>query len=227
MACDFSIAQDLAIFGQAGPRHGSAPDGGSTDFLPLFVGIEAAMESCTLCEPWSAHKAYRLGLVHRVVPAFRIDGEWQPNPLVVSDRWVDGEGSICFGEPVTGEARAAAKERMARGSVDLSRLDAAVESLVWRLANTMPGCLTKTVESVRKHKLEHWDRNRESSRAWLALNMMTEGRAGFRAFHEGSKACREADFILLRQRLAAGSTWDDDLLREVLARAHGGAGTEA
>ena len=40
MACDFSIAQDLARFGQAGPKHGSAPDGGATDFLPLFVGIE-------------------------------------------------------------------------------------------------------------------------------------------------------------------------------------------
>ena len=25
MACDFSIASDLARFGQAGPRHGSAP----------------------------------------------------------------------------------------------------------------------------------------------------------------------------------------------------------
>ncbi|HET9271719.1 MAG TPA: enoyl-CoA hydratase-related protein, partial [Vicinamibacterales bacterium] len=60
MACDFSVAQDLAVFGQAGPKHGSAPDGGSTDFLPLFVGIEAAMQSCTLCEQWSAHKAWRL-----------------------------------------------------------------------------------------------------------------------------------------------------------------------
>ncbi|MBC8486723.1 MAG: enoyl-CoA hydratase/isomerase family protein, partial [Bacteroidetes bacterium] len=30
MACDFTIAQDLARFGQAGPKHGSAPDGGST-----------------------------------------------------------------------------------------------------------------------------------------------------------------------------------------------------
>ena len=47
MACDFSLASDLAVFGQAGPRHGSAPDGGSTDFLPLFVGIEKAMVSCT------------------------------------------------------------------------------------------------------------------------------------------------------------------------------------
>ncbi|MEE9311758.1 MAG: enoyl-CoA hydratase-related protein, partial [Planctomycetota bacterium] len=38
MACDFSIAVDTARFGQAGPKHGSAPDGGSTDFLPLMVG---------------------------------------------------------------------------------------------------------------------------------------------------------------------------------------------
>ncbi|MFQ5335966.1 MAG: enoyl-CoA hydratase-related protein, partial [Flavobacteriales bacterium] len=56
MACDFTIAQDLARFGQAGPKHGSAPDGGSTDFLPLFVSIEKAMESCTVCDPWSAHE---------------------------------------------------------------------------------------------------------------------------------------------------------------------------
>ena len=41
MACDFTIAADTATFGQAGPRHGSAPDGGSTDFLPLYVGFAA------------------------------------------------------------------------------------------------------------------------------------------------------------------------------------------
>ena len=85
----------------------------------------------------------------------------------------------------------------------------------------MPGCLSKTLESVRKHKLEHWDRNKESNRAWLALNMMNEGRTGFRAFNEGSKACREADFLLLRRRLAEGASWNDDLITEVLARAHG------
>jgi 6-oxo-cyclohex-1-ene-carbonyl-CoA hydrolase len=95
-----------------------------------------------------------------------------------------------------------------------------VDELVFKLANTMPGCLTKTIESVRKHKLEHWDRNHESNRAWLALNMMTEGRAGFRAFREGSKACREADFLLLRRRLAEGADWNDALTEEVLARAH-------
>jgi 6-oxo-cyclohex-1-ene-carbonyl-CoA hydrolase len=221
MACDFSVAQDLAIFGQAGPKHGSVPDGGSTDFLPLFVGIEAAMESCTLCESWSAHKAYRLGLLTRVVPALKVDGQFVPNPLVVTDRWVSESGQIVFGEPRQGEEREAGKRLMARGQVDLGPLDREVEALLLKLAITMPGCVSKTLESVRKHKLEHWDRNKESSRAWLALNMMNEGRAGFRAFHEGTKACREADFLLLRRRLAEGAEWSDELIEEVLAKAHG------
>jgi len=224
MACDFSVAQDLAVFGQAGPRHGSAPDGGSTDFLPLFVGIEAAMESCTLCEHWSAHKAQRLGLITRVVPGLRVDGEYVSNPLVVTDRWMDARGNIVHGESKQGSDRAAGRELLARGRVDLSLLDETVDELVWKLANTMPGCLSKTVESVRKHKLEHWDRNKESNRAWLALNMMTEGRAGFRAFHEGGKECREADFLLLRRRLAEGARWGDELTNEVLERAHAAAG---
>jgi 6-oxo-cyclohex-1-ene-carbonyl-CoA hydrolase len=221
MACDFSLAQDLALFGQAGPRHGSAPDGGSTDFLPLFVGLERAMESCTLCEHWSAHKAYRLGLLTKVVPALKVDGAFVPNPMVVTDRWIDDHGEMVYGEPRKGEDRIEAKKLLARGTIDLSRLDAAVDDLAYRLALTMPGCLTKTIESVRKHKLEHWDRNRESNRAWLALNMMTEGRAGFRAFHEGTKECREADFLLLRRRLAEGAVWSDELTEEILQKAHG------
>jgi 6-oxo-cyclohex-1-ene-carbonyl-CoA hydrolase len=85
----------------------------------------------------------------------------------------------------------------------------------------MPDCLTKTLESLRKHKLAHWDANRESNRAWLALNMMTEGRAGFRAFHEGTKACREPDFLLLRRRLAEGAVWGDDLIEETLWKVRG------
>ena len=221
MACDFSVAQDLALFGQAGPKHGSAPDGGSTDFLPLFVGVEAAMESCTLCEHWSAHRAKRLGLLTRVVPALKVGDRFVPNPLVITDRWVSDEGDIVYGDSRQGAARDEAKKLMAQGKVDLSLLDREVEALVYRLAMTMPGCLTKTIESVRKHKLEHWDRNKESNRAWLGLNMMTEGRAGFRAFHEGSKACREADFLLLRRRLAEGAVWSEPLVEEILARAHG------
>ncbi len=217
MACDFSLAHDLATFGQAGPRHGSAPDGGSTDFLPLFVGIEAAMESCTLCETWSAHKANRLGLLTRIVPALKVEGLWVPNPLVETERWLDEMGRIVLGERKSGEALAAGKAVLGKGTIDLSLLDAAVDELVWKLAHTMPGCLSKTLESMRKHKLEHWDRNRESNRAWLALNMMTEGRTGFRAFHEGSKERREVDFLELRRRLAEGEPWSEELTEAMLA----------
>jgi len=221
MACDFSVAQDLAVFGQAGPRHGSAPDGGSTDFLPLLVGVEAAMESCTLCQHWSAYQALRRGLLTKVVPGLKLGGRFVPNPLVVTDRLLDESGQMVYGEFKSGEARESGKKLLGQGEVDLALLDREVESLVLRLALTMPGCLSKTIESVRKHKLEHWDRNKETNRAWLALNMMTEGRAGFRAFHEGSPACREPDFLLLRQRLAEGHVWSEGLVEEILAKAHG------
>ena len=224
MACDFSVAQDLANFGQAGPKHGSAPDGGSTDFLPLFVGMEQGMDSCTRCEPWSAHKAYRLGLLTRIVPALKVDGKFVPNPMVITDRWTDEFGRIVHGEFKQGAERAKAKETLQKGEVDLSLLDGEVDALVTSLAMTMPGCLSKTIESVRKHKLAHWDKNRESNRAWLGLNMMTEGRTGFRAFNEGGRDCREPDFLLVRRRLAEGATWGPELIDAALEKAHAARG---
>ncbi len=215
MACDFSLASDLAIFGQAGPKHGSAPDGGSTDFLPLFVGIERALLSATLCEPWSAHRFYRFGGLTDLVPALRLDGKWCGNPLVVTEREYDEFGRLVYGEFKAGADREAGKALLARGTVDLARLDAAVQELCTKLLYTMPDCLAKTLESVRKHKLVHWDRNRETNRAWLALNMMTEANAGFRAFHYGTRQQREVDFIRLRQRLAEGAGWSEELVAEI------------
>lgn len=220
MACDFSIAQDLARFGQAGPKHGSAPDGGSTDFLPLFVGVENAMFSCTACDPWSAHKAYRLGLLTDLVPGSRdAAGAWVPNPLVWTDGSVDTYGRSRHGETKDGEALAAAKAQLKGLRTDLSLLDEAVDRLAGRLLMTFPGCLSKTVESIRKHKLEHWDRNRESNRAWLGLNMMTEASAGFRAFNYGDRDDREIDFAELRRRLAEGEKWSEELILAVAPRA--------
>ncbi len=71
MACDIAVSSDTAIFGQAGPRHGSAPDGGSTDFLPWFLGIEDAMWNCISCELWSAYKMKRVGLISKVAPVLK------------------------------------------------------------------------------------------------------------------------------------------------------------
>jgi len=215
MACDFSIASDLAVFSQAGPKHGSAPDGGSTDFLPLYVGIEQAMYSGTLCETWSAHRFYWLGGLTQIVPALKVGETWVANPLVVTDRVLDEYGRAVLGEWKTGQAREEGKALLAKGAVDLSLLDEAVEGRCTKLLSTMPDSLIKTIENLRKHKLEHWDRNRETNRAWLSLNMMTEANAGFRAFHYGTKEEREVDFIRLRQRLAQGEKWSEELIQEI------------
>src|SRR5512142_2562811 len=98
MACDFSISHDLANFGQAGPKHGSAAIGGATDFLPLMIGCEQAMVSGTLCEPFSAHKAARLGIIADVVPALKVGGTFVANPTVVTDRFLDEYGRVVHGE---------------------------------------------------------------------------------------------------------------------------------
>ena len=107
MACDFTIAQDLARFGQAGPKHGSAAIGGATDFLPVMIGAERAMESGTLCEPWSAHKAYRLGVDPRHRPGAESRRQVRRQSAGRDRRYLDEYGRIVHGEPKTGEALAA------------------------------------------------------------------------------------------------------------------------
>ncbi len=213
MACDFTIAQDLARFGQAGPKHGSAAIGGATDFLHLYVGIERAMMSLTLCEPWTAHQAYNFGMITDVVPALKVEGKFVANPLVVLDKQTDEFGKLVFGTMKTGEDLKKGKEVLASGTVDLSLLDEAVNKLIAKLLHTFPNCTSKTLSEVRKKKLEHWDKNKESSREWLALNMMSEAKAGFRAFNYGPKENREVDFIKLRQLLAEGHEWNEELHR--------------
>lgn len=216
MACDFTLASDLARFGQAGPKHGSVPDGGSTDFLDLYVGWSESISSCVLCEPWSAHEALRLGLVNDIFPVLKVDGEFIPNPLVVTDRYLDEWGRIIHGRPKEGDDLAEGKALLASGTIDLALLDGGVDAMLTKILYTMPDCTLKTVESLRKKKLEHWDRNRETNRAWLSLNMMTEAKAGFQAFHRGDREVgREVDFIDLRRRLAEGEVWGDDLIEAV------------
>ncbi len=218
MACDFSVASDLAVFGQAGPKHGSAPDGGSTDFLHLFVGIERAMYSCTLCEMWTAYEAKQIGLITDAVPVLKVDGKFVRNPGVITDRWLDDSGEMVYGKRKSGADAAAAKEIIAKGVIDLDPLDKAVNAMATKILYMMPDCINKTLNSMRKKKLEHWDRNQQSNRDWLGLNMMTEAKAGFRAFNEGPKDNREIDFIKLRVLLSEGHPWDDEMLNAILPK---------
>ena len=215
MACDFSIAQDLARFGQAGPKHGSAPDGGATDFLPLFVGSSARSRASRSASCGARTRRSASACSPRWCPRSASTGR-----SCRTRSWRRGAGSIRR----RGASSTASRWRGTRsppprrcwraGTIDLGPLDAAVDRLVARLAATMPDCMTRTLESLRKHKLEHWDRNKEGGRAWLSLNMMTEARMGFRAFHFKPGGAREIDFFALRRALASGRTWDEELLRD-------------
>ncbi|MFH1321694.1 MAG: hypothetical protein ABII90_13720 [Bacteroidota bacterium] len=143
------------------------------------------------------------------------NGAFIPNPLVYTDMWLNEKGEIIYGMPKKGEELTNAKELLKQGEIDLSLLDEAVEKFCTKLMMVFPNCLSKTINSVRKKKLEHWDRNKESNRDWLALNMMTEAKAGFRAFNEGQKDNREIDFIKLRLMLAEGHEWNDEMHRAI------------
>ena len=122
-----------------------------------------------------------------------------------------------FGKPKTGDAAKAGQELMKRGTIDLSLLDEKVEALCTKLLYTFPECTTKTVEELRKPKLDAWNRNKENSRAWLGLNMLAEARAGFRAFNEGTRETgREIDFVALRRALAANTKWSDELTESLM-----------
>jgi 6-oxo-cyclohex-1-ene-carbonyl-CoA hydrolase len=217
MACDFTIAHDLANFGQAGPKHGSAAIGGATDFLPVMIGCEQAMVSGTLCEPFSAHKAARLGIIADVVPSLKINGKFVANPTVITDQMIDEYGRIILGEFRTGGDFKAGRDLIKSGEIDLSMLDDKVEELCAKLIETFPECMAKSLEELRKPKLQAWNQNKENSRAWLALNMMNEARTGFRAFNEGNKETgREIDFVKLRQGLAKGVPWTEELIDSLM-----------
>ena len=170
-----------------------------------------------MCEPFSAHKAYRLGIVSGIVPALKIDGKFVANPCVISDQMFDEYGRIIHGEFKTGGEMKDARALIKTGEIDLSLLDEAVETLCSKLLETFPDCMTKSVEELRKPKLNAWNANKENSRAWLSLNMMTEARTGFRAFNEGTRETgREIDFVKLRQALAVGTPWTPELIDSLM-----------
>jgi 6-oxo-cyclohex-1-ene-carbonyl-CoA hydrolase len=175
------------------------------------------MVSGTLCEPFSAHKAARLGIVTAVVPALKVEGRFVANPSVITDRMLDEYGRIVHGEFESGAAYKEALATIKGGEVDLRLLDEKVEELCAKLLETFPECMTKSIEELRKPKLDAWNANKENSRAWLALNMMNEARAGFRAFNEGTRETgREIDFVKLRQGLAKGIPWSEELVESLM-----------
>jgi len=217
-ACDLTIAADIAMFGQAGTRHGSTPDGGSTDFLPVMLPtIELAVWNCVSNEQWSAYKMERLGLITKAIPIKRDDkGEWVRDPRVITDKYIDN-GEIVYGESKPPAEFKAGREMLKGLKTDWSLLDSFIDKVVWTFANLMPLCLMKSIETVRVKKRFFWDRTKMDASYWLAANMNMEAWLGFNAFNtEDLTGSRVIDFIKYRKLIAEGHSFDDELFEKVL-----------
>ena len=218
MACDVAVSSDLAIFGQAGPRHGSAPDGGSSDFLPWMLPIELAMWNCISCELWSAYKMKHLGLISKCVPVINDNGKWVRNPAIIVDKWIE-DGEIVYGEFKTGEAAKKAREYVKNAKTDFELLDGEVNKILWTYTNLFPGCLIKSVEGIRLKKKFFWDQAKVINRHWLAANMNTEAYLGFNAFNTKKITGKDTiDFIEYRRRMARGDAFDLEFMAAVLGK---------
>jgi len=217
-ACDLAIASDLAIFGQAGPRHGSAPVGGSSDFLPWALSIEDAMWSCISCEMWSAYKMIRKNYISKVVPVLKQGDKFIRNPQVVTDKYVD-DGEIVYGEFVSGAKAKEARELVKSLEVDFTQLDNELNKMIWTFTNLFEGCLMKSIIGIREKKKMYWDMNKNDHRYWLAVNMTGEAFLGFGAFNTKKiTGTDRIDFIKYRQMIAEGHPMDEELYEAVLGK---------
>jgi 6-oxo-cyclohex-1-ene-carbonyl-CoA hydrolase len=218
MACDLAIASDLAMFGQAGPKHGSAPVGGSSDFLPWYLSIEDAIWQCVSCEMWSAYKMQRLRLISKAVPTLKVDGKFVRNPMVITDKYIE-DGDIVYGELKKGDDYKAGKEMVKNGETDFAQLDAEVNKYVLHLANLFPGCVIKSMDSIRAKKRFFWDLAKNDHRYWLGVNMMNEALLGFNAFNTRKMTGQDTiDFLKYRQAVAQGREMTPDVFSEVLGK---------
>ncbi len=218
MACDIAISSDVAIFGQAGARHGSSPDGGSTDFLPWFLTMEDAMWNCISCELWSAYKMKLKGLISKAIPVLKQGDKFIRNPLVETDQYVK-DGEIVYGEFKTGDAAKEAKAMLKELPTDFELLDNEINRVIWTYANLFPGCLIKAVDGIRAKKKFFWDQAKLANRHWLQANMGYEAFLGFNAFNNKKATGKDKiDFIKWRQLIAEGAAAVDETFEQVLAK---------
>jgi 6-oxo-cyclohex-1-ene-carbonyl-CoA hydrolase len=217
-ACDIAVAADTAIFGQAGPRHGSAPVGGSSDFLPWALTIEDAMWNCVSCEMWSAYKMVRKNYLSKVIPVLKQGDKFIRNPSVVTDKWIDN-GEIVYGESLTGAEAQKARELVKTCTYDFGMVDAEVNKIVWTFTNLFPHCLMKSIAGVRQKKKYFWDLNKNDHLFWLGVNMSSEAFLGFTAFNTKKITGKDTiDFIKYRNMTAQGHLVDDELFEAVLGK---------
>jgi 6-oxo-cyclohex-1-ene-carbonyl-CoA hydrolase len=193
--------------------------GGSSDFLPWYLGIEDAMWSCISCEMWSAYKMFRKGYLSKVAPVLKDeDGNWVRNPQVLTDQYVE-DGAIVYGEFKTGDEFKEARNFVYNTPADFELLDKEVDKVLWTFTNLFPNCLQMSIDSIRAKKKFFWDQGKLYYRHWLAANMSSEAFLGFHAFNSKKITGKDTiDFIKYRQLIDEARLVDEEFMAEVLAK---------
>ena len=77
----------------------------------------------------------------------------------------------------------------------------------------------KSIVGIRQKKKYFWDLAKNDHRYWLSVNMQGEAFLGFNAFNTKRITGKDTiDFIKLRQMLAEGHPFDDELYAAVLGK---------
>jgi enoyl-CoA hydratase/carnithine racemase len=183
LACDLSVMAEHAYLRQVGTQVGSVACGGATQWLPLVVGDKRAREILFLNKPIPAHKAEAWGLVNYVEPSVRRGPEWiehaTPEQIRKAERGEEGY------------------------RIDLTRLDARVDTLARELQASFAECTRYTKQQVNALKDFVWYSTVRHAQDWLSLHYACwEPHEGMQAFVEK----RPARYSLLRQRAAEGGS---------------------
>jgi enoyl-CoA hydratase/carnithine racemase len=180
LACDLSVIAEHAYVGQVGTKVGSVAAGGATQWLPIFVGDRRARWMLMLNRPVTAYQALDWGLVNEVVPSVVKDG-----------------GFIVHATP---EQISKAKKELDGYSIDLSRLDEAVDSIVRDLVEQFPECTRYTKQQVNFWKDLSWHQTVGHARDWLSTHYSSfEPIEGMNAFVEK----RKPGYQMLREQAAS------------------------
>jgi enoyl-CoA hydratase/carnithine racemase len=182
-ACDLAIIAEHAWVGQVGSGVGSVAAGGATQWLPIMVGDRRARYMLMTNQRIPPYQALDWGLVNEVVPSVVKDGH--------------------FIENATPEQIKLAQKGAEGYSIDLSRLDEAVDTLAQQLVDKFAECIRYTKEQTNFWKNLAWHQTIGHARDWLSIHYTSwEPLEGMTAFVEK----RPPNYRLLRERAAAGKS---------------------
>jgi len=183
LACDLSVIAEHAYIKQVGTSVGSVAAGGSTQWLSIFVGDRRARYILMTNRIIPPYQALEWGLVNEVVPSVKKDGAFIQN--------------------ATKEQIAKAQKGQDGYSIDLSKLDEAVDNLAQELVDKFPECMRYTKEQVNFWKNLSWHQTVGHARDWLSTHYTSwEPLEGMTAFVEK----RPSRYRMLRERVAQGKS---------------------